>query len=938
VAPPIRYAGSDPSLILRRTARQAREQAERGHANYPETRPGKSLHTVKVRPLPSGTLTLLFSDIEGSTSMLKRLGAHWGDALSAQRAIVRAAFANQDGHEMGTEGDSFFVVFSSAHQALRAAVEAQRRLHEHDWPGEIAVKVRMGLHTGEPQRHEDGYIGIDVHRAARIAATASGGQIVISDATRALIEGPQTADVGLRDLGWHRLKDLAELEHLHDVIAPGLPDEFPPLRSLGTRANLPTYGAELVGRSAEVAAVVAAIEHDGARLVTLTGPGGTGKTRLAVAVASNIGIPLDIFFVSLHTADRSALMWAAIAEAAGAPADVERLPDERAIRILGDRPTLLILDNVEQIADADHVVSRLLNEAREVRALVTSRRPLHLVDEQEWPVTPLGVPRRGPVDVAAAREAGAVSLFVRRARMVRPGFDLTQDNVADVIAVCRRLDGLPLAIELAAARVRLLSPRALLSRIDNRLGEGVTATDRAERQRTLGATIAWSYELLDEDDQRILRQLGVFSKAADLAAVEFVAGSDGRDALDAVAHLVDVSLVQVVEAADGEPLVSMLETIRWFARDRLRASVEYDDMRLRHAQWCDQRAREIGELLDGPMQMTALDRMGAVEEDIRAALDWCLRSPDEASTERRECGYVLLGRMNTYWYRFGYAVEGRGWYERALNLVDSSDRGDSVTVVDALHGMGILCLQLNDLEVGSGALERALDMARRLSDRNRESREANSLGVARREAGDVAGARALVEHSLALGREIGSPRRVATALTNLAMFLVDAGDYVAAVTRGREAVAADLALDDPWGVAVDHTNLVLALLHAEGPQAAYDHLDRVADEVLAVGDPDLAVDFVESFAAVAAALGQGALCASLVAACDMAREQIGLPRTTPNQQHLARFTGPANVSIGGSAWDQAYADGAGWNIEQAVAEGRVALATHGLLARSLKEA
>lgn len=870
--------------------------------------------------------------------MLKRLGAHWGDALSAQRAILRAAFADQDGHEMGTEGDSFFVVFSSAHQALSAAVEAQRRLHEHDWPDDIAVMVRMGLHTGEPQRHEDGYIGIDVHRAARIAGTASGGQIVVSDAARALIEGAQTADVGLRDLGWHRLKDLAELEHLHDVVAPDLPDEFPPLRSLGTRANLPAYGAELVGRSAEVAAVVTAIEQDGTRLVTLTGPGGTGKTRLAVAVASDIGIPLDIFFVSLHTADRSALMWAAIAEAVGAPADVERLPDERALRVLGDRPTLLILDNVEQIADADHVVSRLLNEARQVRALVTSRRPLHLVDEQEWPVEPLGVPSKGQLDLAAARQAGAVSLFVRRARMVRPGFDLTEDNVADVVAACRRLDGLPLAIELAAARLRLLSPRALLSRIDSRLGEGVTATDRAERQRTLGATIAWSYELLDQEDQRILRQLGVFSKAADLAAVQFVAGSDGRDALDAVAHLVDVSLVQVVEADDGEPLVTMLETIRWFARDRLRACGEYDDMRLRHARWCEQRAREVDELLDGPMQMAGLDRIGAVEEDIRAALHWCLQSPDEASTERRECGYALLGRMNSYWYRFGYAAEARGWYERALNLVDSTDKADSIAVVDALHGMGILCVQLNDVEVGGRTLERALDMARRLGDRDRESREANSLGIARREAGEVAGARALVEQSLELGRQIGSSRRVATALANLAIFLVDEGDYVAAVTRGREAVAADLALDDPWGVAIDHTNLVLALLHAEGPGVAYDHLDQVADGVLAIGDPELMIDFVESFAAVTAALGQGALCASLVAACDGAREQFGLPRTTPNQHHLDRFTGPANLSIGGSAWDQAYAAGDSWNLEQAVAEGRAAQSTSGLLARSREEA
>jgi len=874
-----------------------------------------------MRPLPTGTLTLLFSDIEGSTLMLKRLGARWGEALSAQRSILRAAFNDHGGHEMGTEGDSFFVVFSSAQHALLAAVDGQRRLQQHGWPDGVPVRVRMGLHTGEPERHEDGYIGLDVHRAARIAATASGGQTVMSASTQALV-GNHPRDVNVRDLGWHRLKDLEEPEHLFEVTGPGLPQASPPLRSLGTSANLPTYSMELIGRSVEVADVTDVIERDGARLVTLTGAGGTGKTRLAVAVASELQhrFPCHIFFVDLHTADRSALMWSGIADAVGVPADVQELPHERALRFLGDRNSLLILDNVEQIADADVVVGRLLSDVPAVRLLVTSRRPLHLADEHLYPVPALAVPERGPVPRLQAAESGSVSLFVRRARMVKPSFDLTDDNVADVVAVCRRLDGLPLAIELAAARSRILSPRALINRIDDRLGDGVTASDRAQRQRTLGATIAWSYDLLDNEDQQVFRRLGVFSSRADMEAIECVAGSPDKDSLDVIAHLVDISLLQIIEGPDGEPMVAMLETIRQFARERLRACGEYDEIRLRHAHWCARAAAEIARLLHGPTQMSALDRMDAVEEDIRAALDWCL-VPSPAPAERRECGYVLLEPMNSYWYRFGYIAEGRGWQERALKIIDNDRSADGTHIVEALHGMGVLAVQQNDLATGVRVLERALEMARRLGDVDREARESNSLGIARREAGDIDGARALIERSIFLARQVNNPHREATALTNIGHIHMDAGDYPAAVEAGRKAVAAELALDDPWGVAISRCNLVFALLNAEGPEPAYEQIVAVAVDAVALGDIELCIDVVESFAAVWAARGDAERSASLLAASDSQRGIAGIPRAAPDQVHLDRFIGPAERSIAPQKWGDAYASGKSLNIDEAVAMG-----------------
>ncbi|MGA8047725.1 MAG: adenylate/guanylate cyclase domain-containing protein [Dermatophilaceae bacterium] len=873
-----------------------------------------------MSPLPTGTVTMLFSDIEGSTSLLNGLGPLWGEALSAQRRILRAAFEAHGGREIGTEGDSFFVVFTSANAALSAAIAGQRGLAEHPWPGEVPVRVRIGLHTGEPERHEDDYIGIDVHRAARISGTAHGGQIVLSASTHALVSG-HSGDYRLRDLGWHRLKDLTEPEHLFDVEAPGLLTDHLPLRSLGTRASLPTYATELIGRSAEVAELCATIDRDGVRLVTLTGTGGTGKTRLAVAVAGELErrLPRDIYFVALHAADGPTLMWSGIADALSVPPDADLSPEERTLRFLVARPALLVLDNLEQITDADVVVSRLLDAAPGVRILATSRRPLHLVDEQQYPVSPLPVPD-SVSDGPAELQTGAVELFVRRARMVRPTFALTPDNVDDIVALCRRLDGLPLAIELAAARTRLLSPKALLNRIDEHPSDLTSVRDRSERHRTLWATISWSYDLLDERDQRVFHHLGVFSSRFDLDAVAHVVDARDRDPLDVVAHLVDVSLLEIVDGPDGEPMIFMLETIRRFARMRLEESSEHDDVRLAHARWCVEAATQIRGLLNGPRQMSALDRMKAVEEDIRAALDWCLAPTVAAAGERAGCGYALLEPMNSYWYRFGRITEGRGWHERAMGLLSSDDVPDSPEVVDALHGQGIMAVQQLDLDAAGKALERALAMAHRLGDLDREARESNSLGIARREAGDVEGARALIERSLTIARQLGDRHREATALSNVVHMQMDVGDYAAAVDAARTAIAADKALDDPWGVAINQGNLVVALLHSEGPEPAHEVFRDVAADAIALGDIELSIEVLDTSAALWAGLGNPERAATLLGTADRQRELAGIPRPEPDRQLLDRFVEPARRTVSDQVWRDALTRGASLTIEEAVAQ------------------
>lgn len=874
-----------------------------------------------MSPLPTGVLTMLFSDIEGSTSLLNGLGSRWGEALSAQRRILRAAFEAHGGREMGTEGDSFFVVFTSAHEALAAAITGQQELGRYEWPGQVPLRVRIGLHTGEPERHEDDYIGLDVHRAARIAGAAHGGQIVVSAATRQLVAGT-SEEYRLRDLGRHRLKDLAHLEHLFDVEAPGLDQEHPPLRSLGTGASLPSYATELVGRSEEVAELCVAIGSEGVRLVTLIGTGGTGKTRLAVAVARDLErrYAHDTYFVPLHAYDRSSLMWAGIADAVSAPVDANQAPDERVLRFLADRSALLVLDNLEQIIDAGVVVARLLSSAPRLRVLATSRRPLHLVDEQQYPVSPLSVPDLERDLGIDDLRSGAVDLFVRRARMVKPTFALSPANVGDVVALCRRLDGLPLAIELAAARSRMLSPRALLSRIDDQPSGTVVALDRSERHRTLWATISWSYDLLDTHDQRVFRQLGVFSSRFDLDAVGCVVSKGGQDPLDLVAHLIDVSLLEIVEGPDGEPMIFMLETVRRFARSRLEESDEHDDVRLAHAGWAVHVASEISGLLSGPRQMSALDRMKAVEEDIRSALDWCLAPTVAPAGERAACGYALLEPVNAYWYRFGHIAEGRGWHDRAMRLLASDDVPDSPEVVDALHGEGVLAVQQLDLTAGTEVLQRALAMAHRLGDIDREARESNSLGVARREAGDIDSARALIERSLLLARQIGDRHREARALSNVVHLRMDVGDWAGAVEAARTAISVDKALDDPWGIAINQGNLVVALLHCDGPERAYEVLRDVAADAVALGDIELSIDLLDVSAAVWAGVGYPERAAVLLGTAEKQRVLAGIPRPGPDQDYLDRFIEPARRSVAEEAWTDAIARGARLAIEEAISE------------------
>jgi predicted ATPase/class 3 adenylate cyclase len=614
-----------------------------------------------VPALPAGTLTLLFSDIEGSTSLLNRLGPAWGAALSAQRRILRESFAAHGGVELGTEGDSFFVVFTTASEAVAAALQAQRGLLAHPWPDGVAVRARMGLHTGEPQRHEDGYIGIDVHRAARIMAAGHGGQVLASQAVHAVVAAKLPDGVELRDLGEHRLKDLGATEQIFQLVAPDLPDRFPHLVTLDRVVNnLPTQITSFLGRDEQLADVRALIDDPASRLVTLTGPGGTGKTRLALhAAAAQVDrFPDGVFLVDLSPDHDVEAALARIVRTIGVRRGVDDSTLLALKRDIGLRHMLLLLDNCEQIQRLGVAVAELLGACPRLTVLATSREALHVRGEQRYAVPPLALPPES-ASLPEIAESEAVRLFVARARESRADFVLDDSNAADVVAVCRRLDALPLALELAAARIRLFSAHELLSRLSLRMLRS-GSSDLPDRQQTLDATIDWSYELLDERDQVLLQVFSVFVDA-DVASVEVLAAQsrllDPADVLDGLDSLLTKSLLRSKPTPAAGMRLEMLQTIREYAAAKLEAAGRSVEARRSHASWASDLVARLGAGLSGPSREEDLARLGAELGNALEAWRYYVRQGD-------------LARLNMMLEGIWALHQSRGWYHGSVELAN----------------------------------------------------------------------------------------------------------------------------------------------------------------------------------------------------------------------------------------------------------------------------
>jgi predicted ATPase/class 3 adenylate cyclase len=714
-----------------------------------DAKTGHSLPTGMRNALPTGTVTFLFTDIEGSTRLVTSLGDRFDALLGTHNGLVRDAIARAGGTEVSTEGDAFFAVFPTAPAALAATVDAQRALAAHPWPEDATIRVRMGLHTGEGRLGGDNYIGTDVNRAARITAVGHGGQVLLSDATRALVSPHLPPGVAVRDLGSHRLKDLPAPERIWQLEIDGLAADFPPIRSLDARPNnLPLPTASLVGRTAELATVVDLVRET--RLVTLTGPGGTGKTRLAIAAAHHLLADFadGAFFVALQDAwDREAVA-AATALALGVREKYDRDLEQGAKDFVEHRRLLLVLDNFEQVVEAGApLVSELIGSSPRLHVLVTSRAVLRLTGEQEFPVPPLDVPDPGQLPpLRALGQIEAIALFVQRARAVEPGFAVTDENARAVTDICRRLDGLPLGIELAAARVKLLSPVAILDRLTRRLPVLSTpARDVPTRQRTLHATIDWSYELLDPAERRLLARLSVFAAGWTLDAADEVCTPQaelGIDTLEGLSSLVDKSLVRRVAPEgddDDEARFTMLQVIREFAAEKLDEEPDAETLRRRHATW----VLALAEAAQSELRRADLrrwqHRLRREEENLRTALRWALERGEA------EIGLRTAAAVWDFWHYWAEVREGIGWLERLLELPAAAGPTDA-----RARGLDALA----SLVYWQGRAERAWD---------------------------------LYEETVAIRRELGDDRELAMALFESAWAAAADYDLDRAMMRATEA-------------------------------------------------------------------------------------------------------------------------------------------------------
>jgi predicted ATPase/class 3 adenylate cyclase len=816
------------------------------------------IRAVRALELPRGTVTFLFTDIEGSTRLLHEHGARYAELLADHRRVLRTAFSRHAGIEVDTQGDAFFVAFPTAAGAVGAATEASTTLEGGP------IRVRMGIHTGEPLLTEEGYVGIDVHRAARIAAAAHGGQIVISETTYGLLGG----DVPVRELGEHRLKDLTQPERLYQLGG----GEFPPLRTLDA-TNLPVTATPLVGRERELQELVARLS-DGSRLLTVTGPGGTGKTRLALQVAAElVGTVRDgVFWVPLAALSNPDLVVSEVAQAIGAFDDVNAF--------LRGKELLILLDNVEHLLAAAPMISELLGASRGLRVLATSRAPLRVAGEQEYRLEPLP-------------SGDASELFVERARAV--GRELALDDT--VAAICRRVDGLPLAIELAAARTKLLAPERLLERLDSALPILTGGSrDAPERQQTLRATIEWSYDLLDEPSRELFARLAVFAGSFPLAAAEEICAAD----LDVLAALVDSSLLKPI----GTDRFLMLETIREYALERLTDGTT-EALRQRHAAFFASVAeRAYKHRFHAEAEWSA--RLELDHDDLRAALDFLAESdPDRA--------LALSGALGWFWLSHGHLVEGRGQLAAALSQssAGADRRARALTAFGSLKG------RLGDPDGGRAELDSAISLWREVGDRTELASTLDALGwLLVYDAGDDAGSLEAFEQSRELRREVEDEAGETRALVGICQVLVAMGHVERAEPLSRELL--ERAQGDPRSEHFAfHFLADCALIRGSYTDAGERYRESLR-AALPLGDPIETSFEVQGVAMAAAGAGDAGRGLRLAASVEALWESLGTSMSVPFWDALLeRHIGGARRQLGADA-DAAWAEGRAIAFDDAV--------------------
>ena len=813
---------------------------------------------------PSGTVTFLFTDIEGSTRLWEQHPEAMRPALARHDALLRGAIEANNGYVFNTVGDAFCAAFANPGDALAAALAGQRALHAADW-GEVgAIKVRAALHTGVAEAQSGDYLGLPLSRVARLLGAAHGGQTLLSQVTEELVRDHLPAGVSLRDMGERRLKDLTSHEHIYQLIASDLPAEFPPLRTLDLRRNnLPAQATSFVGRQQELATLLQLLRRPSLRLLTLTGPGGTGKTRLSLQAAANLLDEFEgVYFVALATISAPSLVAPAIAQTLGVKEEAGQSQRDALKAYLHDHQTLLVLDNFEQVVTAAPLLNELLQAAPRLKLLVSSREVLHLYGEQEYGVPPLALPDlKNMPGLDQLEQYAAIALFTARANAARYDFALTSDNAAAVAGICTRLDGLPLAIELAAARVKLLTPQHILAELDHRLKLLTSgARDLPARQRSLRGAIDWSYNLLTAAEQQLFARLAVFVGGFTPEAVEAVCGDpvailnfglaesgatheDSQTAksdlqnpklavFDILGSLVDKSLLRQEAGADAAPRFMMLETIREYAlerladnragryamqkaiseyaAERLAASGEEEQLRHRHAEFYSALAKLAESKLRGSRQAEWLARLQQEHDNIRAALGWLLQS------NQTDAALRLAGAMGRFWYVRNYLTEGRNWLDAALK----GQAANAQLRAKALTEAGRLAWIQGDYAIAEPLLQESLSIKYAIADQQSIPDSLTLLGGIAWSQGNYTQARTQYEAVLAIQRVSGDEWGVAASLNNLGLIALVTKDYAAAHTMYAASLTTFRKLDDKRSIASLLTSLGFVVIQEDEHEEA----------------------------------------------------------------------------------------------------------------------
>lgn len=902
-------------------------------------------------------------------------------SLQRHDDLVRKAIESNGGTVFKTLGDAFCAAFNDPLHAVQAALDAQLVLQVEPWHPDTPVKVRMAIHTGFAEFRHGDYFGQPLNRAARLMAAGHGGQVLLSGVTQKLVLDRLPSGVGLRDLGEHLLRDLQRPETIYQLLHSELQEEFPPLTSLSNPAlpnNLPQQVSSFIGREREIAEVKGLLLST--RLLTLTGMGGSGKTRLSLQVAADL---LETYrdgawLVELAALSDPELVPQVVASVLGLREEQELPVIQRLTVTLKSKQILLILDNCEHLLDAcAHLVDTLLRTCPDLQILATSREPLNIPGEQVLHVPPLTMPdRKPPLPLEQLMQYEAIRLFVERAQQVNPDFQVDSLNAVTLVEVCVQLDGIPLAIELAAARMRVLRLEELHTRLSDRF-RLLTGGSRVAlpRQQTLRALIDWSYDLLDEPERVLLRRLPVFAGGWTLHAAEVVcsgippsqSASTGKSVseyqseledwqiLDLLSSLVEKSLV-LFEEKRGRGRYRMLETVRQYAMERLQESGETDWLHSRHSDYYLALAEEAEPQLLGAQQHEWLERLHTELDNFRAAFEWCGCNDETGAKKLR-----LAGAFCRFWYMRGYVKEGQTIMERVLeNQGDISATGEYLTArARALNAAGMLWTMTGDYERARDFYTGSLELRRRLGDPKQVAGSLNNLGYVAHEQGDYEAAQTYLEESLALYREMGDKWSIATVLNNLGRIPGDKGDYETARTLYTESIQIRRELKDQHGISMSLNNLGLIAM-AQGklseavnyfeeslqirrelndPYSTGISLTNLGQATLLRGDfeqaraylqealtilrPEdnkhLIVENLEAFASLAGASGDYEQAAILLSATTAMRERLGAPLPPSDNARHERERERARTGLGEEAFLSACERGMQLSFEQVIA-------------------